>query len=208
MRVATTKMSGSISSGTLTVGPTEVNFKLNFVGVPVTMDMVGTTLKLTAGTSTKPTASAGGTPGHLAAEHLDSTLMSFATTTAGELCGNTTAKSLADTTVPSALLSGFGSKCDANYTTANTLLDVYISGCHNLFGGQLVTANTQPDGARVAGDVYLFTANASHQVVSCTKNGNPDTLTDCEANATYSTWAKLVDPQTASTPSTDRVIAK
>jgi len=167
--------------------------------VPVTMDMVNSKLKATTGTVTTPTASSGGTPGHLVAEHLDSALTSFSVMGsggAGELCGQTTAQSLANTAVPSVLQSGFG-KCDANYTTANSLLDVYISGCHNLLGGQLVTA-TQPDTSR-DGATYHFTANASKVVTSCTRNGSADTLSDCLANATYTTLGNFT---------TVRVIAK
>ena len=196
-RTAKTQMTpASLTGGVLAAGPTEVNFKLNFAGVAVTMDLVGSRIKATVGTVNKPTTSTAGTPGHLASENLDSTLTSFSVMTAGELCGNTTAQSLANTTVPSVLQSGFG-KCDANYSTANSLLDVYISGCHNLLGGQLVTA-TQPDTSR-DGATYHFTANSSHVVTSCTRNGASASLSTCLANATYTTLVKFT---------TDRVIMK
>ncbi len=195
-RVAITQMPASFTSGALAAGPTEVTYKLNFAGVAVSMDLVGSKIKATVGSSNKPTTSSGGTPGHLASENLDPNLTSFSTMSAGELCGKTTAQSLANTHVPSVLTSGFG-KCDANYTTANSLLDLYISGCHNVLAGQLVTA-TQPDGSR-DGATYRFTADASHTVTSCTRNGAADTLSDCLTNATYSTWVNFT---------TDRVIAK
>jgi cysteine-rich repeat protein len=195
-RTAKTQMPGSITGGVLTTTPTEVNYKLNFAGVAVTMDMVNSKIKATSGATGKPTTSSGGTPGHLAGEHLDPTLMSFSTMAAGELCGQTTTQSLANTQVPSVLQSGFG-KCDANYTTANSLLDVYINGCHNLLGGQLVTA-AQPDTSR-DGATYHFNLDSSHHVTSCTRNGSADTLSDCLNNATYTTLVTFT---------TDRVIAK
>lgn len=198
-RVPITQMPGALAGGVLTTTPTEVNYKLNFAGVSVVMDMVNSKIKATTATVSAPTASAGGTPGHLAAEHLDSTLTSFSAMgvgIAGELCGNTTAQSLANTQVPSVLQSGLG-KCDANYTTANSLLDVYINGCHNLFAGQLVTA-TQPDTSR-DGATYTFQLNASHQVTGCKRNGTTSTLSTCLMNATYTTLANFT---------TARVIAK
>lgn len=198
-RTANTKVPSSITASVLNGGPSEISVTVNFTGVVVVMDMFGTVFRATVGASTKPTSSTGMTPGHLAAEHLDPNLTSFATMTAGEMCGNTTAKSLADVLAPSALVGcGFG-HCTQCYTTSNTLLDVYISGCDVTLVGQQVAA-TQPDTARTPGDVYHFTADpTTHKVTSCTKNGMADTLTDCVAKAGYTSLFRFT---------TDRVIAK
>ncbi len=193
-RTAKTQMPATIASSVLNAGPKEIVVTVNFVGVIVTMDMFASRLKAMVGASSTPTVSTSGmSPGHTAAEHLDPTLTSFATTSAGELCGNTTAQSLANVQVPSVLV---GSACNQNYSTANTLLDVYISGCTALFIAEVKA--TQPDVSR-DGATYHFTANASHVVTSCTRNGVADTLSDCLTNAGYTSLFKLTS---------DRVIAK
>jgi cysteine-rich repeat protein len=192
-RNATTKMPATLAGNVLNAGPQEISFTVNFVGVAVTMDEFGAKLKgTTAGVST-PTASSGSTPGHRAAEHLDGTLTSFGSMTGGELCGNTTAQSLANVIVPSVLV---GSICNQNYSTANTLLDVYISGCTAFIISEVRA--TQPDTSR-DGAVYKFTANAQHAVTSCTRNNVAATLSTCLANAGYTSLFTLT---------TDRVIAK
>jgi hypothetical protein len=191
-------MPASIAAKVLNAGPAEISVTVSFAGVEVTMDLFGTTLRSTVGATSTPLESGSGAPpGHLASEHLDPTLVSYQTTSTGELCGNVTAKSLADVAVPSALVGCGLASCSQCYTTNNSLLDVYISGCGTIIGTQ-VTA-TQPDTARTAGDVYKFTANATHNVVSCTKNGVADTLADCYANAGYTSRFTLT---------TDRVIAR
>jgi cysteine-rich repeat protein len=192
-RTATTQMPASFAGGVLNAGPKEVSITVSFVGVAVTMDMFNTKIKMTVGASSAPTASSGMSPGHLASEHLDPALTSYASATAGELCGNTTAQSLANVQVPSVLV---GSVCNQNYSTTNTLLDVYISGCTALFIPEVRV--TQPDVSR-DGATYIFTANNQHFVTSCTRNGAAATLATCLANAGYTS----LFPYT-----TDRVIPK
>jgi hypothetical protein len=156
--------------------------------------MFATKVRATLGAATKPTASANlMTPGHLASEHLDPALTAVASMTAGELCGNTTAQSLANVLVPSVLV---GNVCNQHYTTSNTLLDVYISGCTAVILPEVKV--TQPDVSR-DGATYAFTANAAHSVTGCTRNGAAATLATCLMNAGYTSLFKFT---------TDRVIAK
>jgi len=184
---------------------------------------------------TPTASTTGTAPGHLAAEHLSPTLTSFAsmasaggsttgcstdvssacrcflvangagkpaTCPSGELCGITTARSLFNVLTPSALA---GAPCSSFYTTSNTLLDVFISGCKYLSTFTEV-AVTQPDTAidnngNPTTDKYVFTPGANHMVANgtCTKNGAPDTLDDCLDHAGYSSLFQFTG---------DRVIAK
>jgi hypothetical protein len=164
------------------------------------MDMLNVKFKATVGASTTPLATTGTTPRHHASEHLDPALQSFATMTAGEMCGDTTAQSLANILVPSVLVGP--NICSQNYTSSNTMLDVYISGCTYLGFIAIVNSQTQPDGTRDGNNnsLYKFFANAQHFVTSCTRGGQPANLTtDCLPNATYSSFYKFT---------TDRVIFK
>jgi cysteine-rich repeat protein len=192
-RTAKTQMAASLAGGVLNAGPAEIVVTVNFVGVSVTMDMFGTKITARSGASSTPTASSGMSPGHLAGEHLDPALTSYASATGGEVCGNTTAASLAAVQVPSILV---GSTCNNVYKTSNTLLDVYISGCTALFIPEV--KKTQPDTSR-DGATYVFTPDSNHHVVSCTRNGVADTLSDCLAKAAFTSLFKMTS---------DRVIMK
>lgn len=174
------------------------------------LDLANVTLTLPSpATATKPTASTGAPPGHLASENLDGTLVSFPTAAgtnaapSGIICGDTTALSLAQTAVPPQLQMN----CKEGYTATSTMLDVFIGGCTNAFctGGTIIT-KTQPDQVNPdapavgAGPPYTFQENTSHQVVSCQdKSGTTVSLPACEAAAAYSTYMKIA---------VDRVILK
>lgn len=236
-RVALKQLAGTISARNLTTSPGEILVTVSFVGVAVTMDIFHATLASVLNASDTPTASTTGmAPGHLASEHLVPTLTSFASMAAGgttsgcsssisstcrcfvvtggagkpatcptgELCGITKARSLYNVLVPSALT---GMACGNLYSTANTLLDVYISGCK---GGGFSTlpqiAITQPDSAidnsgNPTSDVYVFKPGVNHMVANgtCTKNGVADVLDDCLDHAGYSSLIQFA---------ADRVIAK
>lgn len=207
-RVPTATIPATIVAKTLNAGPADMTFTVNFVGVDVVLDMFRATMQGQTQTSTTPTASTGGTPGHLAAENLDPGLVSFSaigtqvvdpndstiTHPTGLLCGATTAGSLADTNVPAAVIS----YCPS-YTISHSLLDLYIGGCTYAFIIPVIRA-TQPDTSRSGTDTYRFQRSSqTNRVVSCTKNGNAATLEDCYANAGYTTYYKFT---------TDRVIGK
>ena len=192
-----TLVPASIAAKVLNAGPAEITLSISIAGAAAMLDMFNSKLRANIGATSSPLASAGGTPGHLAAEHLDATLVSFGSMSAGELCGNTTAASLATVPAPMALVGCGFTNCNECFTANNSLLDILVSGCGTLVGTQIKV--TQPDTARVATDVYTFSVNGAHQVTACKKNGAAGVLSDCLANAAYTSFFKFT---------TDRVIAK
>lgn len=198
MRNPTTTLGATIVSKNLNAGPADIAITINLAGQAATLNMLRAKLHGSIGAATTPLASTGATPGHLASEHLDPALKSFQVVTGGELCGNVTAESLDAVPAPSALVGCSFTTCSQCYTTSNTLLDILVSGCGTLFGTQINA--TQPDTARTAGDTYTFSVDASSkQVTGCKKNGTTANLSDCLANAAYSSFFQFA---------TDRVIAK
>ncbi|HRI67127.1 MAG TPA: DUF4215 domain-containing protein [Polyangium sp.] len=196
------KLAGYISAGTLHAGPGKLTLGINFAGIPATFKMSDARILASIGMASTPLASTGTTPGHLASENLDPALTSFATqgqpdeTNAGRLCGNVGATSLDQIPVPAILTMGMQS-CDQGYTTANTLLDVFVSGC-TVFGAFSVIAATQPDQADStapvagAGAPYTFTTNAGKEVTGCRdKNNQMVDLNTCKTAAAYSSFFKF-----------------
>jgi cysteine-rich repeat protein len=200
MRNPTTTLAANIANTTLNAGPGDISITISLAGVPATLNMLRAKLRGAVGPTSKPLVSTGSTPGHLASEHLDSALVSFATVGNGKLCGDVTAQSLKNVPIPSALTGcGFLAPCSQCYTTANSLLDVLISGCNSPLGLQ-IAANSQPDSGRIPTDVYRFAANASTKIVTtCTKNNVAATLSQCLSDATYSSYFTFT---------TNRMIAK
>ena len=125
-----------------------------------------------------------------------------ATCPSGELCGVTTARSLYNVAMPSALT---GISCGNVFSTANRMIDVFIAGCKG--AGIIPEVNvTQPDvgldsAGNITTDKYVFTPGANKKVElgTCTKNGVADTLADCLDHAGYSSLFQFTS---------DRVIAK
>jgi hypothetical protein len=161
-------------------------------------------LRANIGSATKPGISTNAsTPGHLVSENLDPALVSFASTSSGELCGNLSAASLATVPVPAALLTGFGA-CSQGYTASNHLLDVLVHGCNGAFGIAEVNP-TQPDqvdpAAPVAGQGAPYTlVTTGTTVTSCKdKTGATVSLPACLTAAAYSSDFNFTS---------DRVIAK
>ena len=177
-------------------------------GSPRPWHMSSLRLDSDSGASSPPTlAAVAAPPGHVAAEHLDPALTSYASSGAsvsGELCGNVSASSLAAIPVPAALLSGGAGACTEGYTVNHSLLDAMVGGCHVLGGFIVAISPTQPDvnDASVppagAGPPYVL-VETSHAVTSCKdKTGAVVNLTACLNGAAYSSFFKF---------STDRVIA-
>ncbi len=194
----------SITNGSLSVGPGNFAFSLNFGGTPLDARLSNTRVKAQIGASSTPTVSAGSSPGHLASENLDPTLKSFTTTTGGQLCGNISAASLAAVPVPPQLQSGGSANCSQGYTAANSLLDVFASGCRVLFITAL--AATQPDQADPtvpaagAGAPYQLVVGAGKKVTGCKdRTGASVDLGTCLTSAAYSAGFKFTS---------ERVIAR
>ena len=205
------ELSGNIDSNkVLTAGPG--SFALNTVlSTPVTMSISSATLTAPVGPSSTPMSHVNGTDrGHLAVEHLDPALQSFATTgvsSLGSFCGNVSAHSLAQAPIPAPLVGGTGATpCTAGYSNTNSLLDVIVGGCK--WAVVTITVASQPDQsdpgvpAAGAGGPYTLSASvpSSHVVDTCKDMSNATVdLATCLNAAAYSFFFKF---------STDRVIAK
>jgi hypothetical protein len=158
----------------------------------------------TIGASSTPLASTGNTPGHLAAEHLDPNLQSFASlgtkssAGAAKLCGNVSGTSLAAVPMPSSLAGGFLGCQGYSASNNNSMLDLLVAGCSVFLVGQAI-APTQPDTddpavAPVgAGPPYKLTANSTtKKVTQCRdKNNALVNLQACLADAAYSVFLKF-----------------
>jgi len=198
MRNPTTTLAASIAAKVLNAGPANITITISLGGVPATLNMLRAKMRGNIGATSKPLASSGGTPGHLASENLDPNLVSFAAVSAGELCGDVTAASLAGVPAPSALVGCSILNCSKCYTASNSLLDILVGGC-TVFGIQQIKPS-QPDTARVTTDVFVFSTSSTTKAVNgCTKNGQAAMLSACLNDAAYSSFFKF---------STDRVIMK
>ncbi|MDI1443583.1 DUF4215 domain-containing protein [Polyangium sp. 6x1] len=206
------KLTGFISAKTLTAGPGKLSIGINFAGTPASLKLSSARLTMSVGDASTPLVSGGTTPGHLASEHLDPALQTFASTGqpddsgAGRLCGNVSAASLDQVPVPADLAAGGTIACDQGYTTQNSLLDVMVSGC-TVFGFVNVISAIQPDEADPnapvagAGGPYSLTTNAMTKAVNACRDKNNQTvdLNTCLNAAAYSSFFKFA---------TGRVIAK
>ncbi len=173
------------------------------------LHLSGARLRATVGAAdSAPTTSSGGTtPGHLAGEHLDPALTSFATMSNGGMCGNISAASLALVPVPSFLLPGGTGACIEGYSASSSMLDVLVGGCTRTIAVTVALINpTQPDQVDPgvppagAGGPYTLLADALHQVNACDDHdGAMVPLATCLAAAAYSSYFIFA---------TDRVIAK
>ncbi len=210
-RVPTTTMSASFAGKTLTAGPSNISLTLSLGGAPATLRMVGTRVSVVTNTVNAPKTSSGATPGHLAAEHLDSTLMSFATlgsqqmaNNTGKLCGNITALSLSKVAIPAALVGSGLFNCSQKFKATNTLLDALVNGC-TVFTPQITP--TQPDANKDdptlppagRGPPYTLTVTGNSVTGCKDKSNTAVTLADCLADAVYSSYFKFTS---------DRVIIK
>ena len=153
--------------------------------------MSSVAVRATVGSSSAPLESTNGfPPGHLPSEHVDPQVVSFATLSNGQMKGNISAASLA--AIPFTL----NTSTDQGYTSANSLLDVLVSGATTLSGFVTLVRQTQPDQvdpsmpAAGAGPPYTFMANpTTHVVTSChDKNGNSVSLSTALNAAAYSSY--------------------
>ncbi|NVB83077.1 MAG: DUF4215 domain-containing protein [Kofleriaceae bacterium] len=192
-RVPTTQTTASITSKNLSAGPSDIAITISLAGSPATLNMLAAKLKGNIGGVSTPVTSGGGTPGHLASEHLNPTLQSFEVMTGGQLCGNVTAGSLAAVPIPMALLQN----C-SQYTAANSLLDVIVGGC-SVFIITVIRA-TQPDKTRSGTGSFTFQTDAQRRVSGCRNQMSQAVpLNTCLSDAAYSSSFRFT---------TDRVIAK
>lgn len=186
------QVTASIASSVLTAGPGTINIPNFFGTTPPIWPFFNSTLSVPIGAASAPAeSSSGNPPGHLAAEHLDPNLQSFASMGSasgeGKLCGAISATTLAETPAPASLVSGGSTPCAEGYTSSNSMLDVLVSGCTVLFK---VINPSQPDTVLSGSSVCPLTVGANHVV-----NASPA----CLAQDGYSAYVQFT---------TDRVIVK
>jgi cysteine-rich repeat protein len=222
-RNALSTMTGTYTNKTLTAGPANLALKVNLSGSPAALQLWNAMIQVAVGSSSTPLTSTGGPPGHLASEHVVSTLTSFESggvgstgQPAGELCGNITAQSLSKVATPAILAVGGTIPCDANYgTTTNSLLDVLVGGCKSTAAGNVISpsapdavlaTNTfmvQGGGGGSTPPYILSASNSTTHVVDTCKDSSstPKTmvLSTCLSGLGYSSAFKF---------QTDRVIIK
>jgi hypothetical protein len=202
----------AITATILTAGPGTVFMPGAILGGSGELKMSGTRLLITTGASSTLLTSTGDPPGHLASENLDPALTSYATcgvpnaTGSGKLCGNTAARSLAQTPIPNTFTGCALFNCTQCYTAANSMLDLIVGGCTISIVGQQIRA-TQPDTSDPAlpqagaGPPYRFAVSpTTKEVTTCRDRNNAVVdLAICLDSAAYSTFLRLA---------TNRVIPK
>jgi len=206
-RNPTAQLTGNIAAKVVNAGPGNLKLTLTLSGTLTPLNLSNVRVRGTLGATSIPKTSTGATPGHLASEHLDPALTSFATSTNGQLCGNVSAYSLSKVPVPAAILPGGGVACTENYASTNSLLDVLVGGCR-IFGFITAVSKTQPDTSDPtapiagAGPKYVLSASSTTTKVVDTckdKSGATVTFATCLNSAAYSSYFKFTS---------DRVIVK
>lgn len=179
-------MAASLAGGQLSAaGNLAVSMALG--GPPADLSLSGAKVKATVGAASAP----GGIP---ASMKLDPALKTFESLTAGQLCGNISAASLAAVPAPEQLTTG-STACSQGYTTANSMLDVFVGGCRVFIVTAL--AATQPDKADPtapvagAGAPYKLTTSGN-KVSGCKDKNNASVPLDvCLKSAAFSSAFKF-----------------
>jgi cysteine-rich repeat protein len=189
-------LTGNITTRLLTTQPSNLDLPFQSGTTLAAMRASNARLSVVTGASIAPLLSGGAPPGHLASEHLDPTLVSFATAGDGRLCGNLSAKSLSQVPIPAPLLAGGLLSCMEGYGPSNSLLDMIVGGCTVVFVRQ--TRATQPDTEDPmappagAGPGYTLIRNSERQVSGCIDaSGAAVDLETCLNDAAYSAFVKF-----------------
>lgn len=214
MRRARAQLAGSFSAGTLDATGS-MNLIVSVGGGLANLAISSAKIRMKVGTATTPATAAGAAPpGHLASEHLLSSIKSFSTAgntfsaPSAQMCGNVSATSLNNTPVPLGLLPGGENACNENYAASNRLLDVLVNGCKRGSGILTITVMkpTQPDQVDPAmpaagqGAPYALSVDGSKRVTACKDKSNAVVpLQTCLDAAAYSSSFKYA---------TDRVIIR
>ncbi len=202
------KLTGSILGNVFNAGPGSMSLAVDFFPSSTTvLRLSSVKLQAIVGPSFAPSVAAGALPpGHLVSEHLDPVLQSFSglgqpnINLQGQLCGHASTKALSTTAAPTELLPNGVFPCLEGYSPASSLLDVFVSGCTIVFGGQPLPVMTpvQPDKADPAAPVagagapYTLTANAQRIVTGCVdKNNAAVPLAACLDAAAYSAYFRF-----------------
>ncbi|MDB4933494.1 MAG: Multiple EGF-like-domain protein 3 precursor [Labilithrix sp.] len=212
-RTARAKLTGTYAGGALDATG-HLNLITSVGGSLASLAVSGAKITIPIGAANVPTtAAAAAPPGHVASEHLVSTLQSFSSAggtagaPTGQMCGNIAATSLDQTAAPLSFLPGGANPCFEKYTTANRLIDIIVSGCKVTALKITAIKPTQPDQADPdvtpagAGAPYALSADpTTKRVTGCKdKNGAVVPLQACLNAAAYSMSFKYA---------TDRVIIR
>lgn len=213
-RNARATLTGTYANGVLNATG-HLNLITSIGGALASLAVSSAKITMPIGGATTPLTSANGSPpGHLAAEHLSSTIQSYERTggtdlknPTGQMCGNIAASSLENTVPPANLLPGGDNACNEKYSTANRLIDIIVKGCHVSALNVTAIKPTQPDQvdpdappAGAGGPYTLATDPTTKRVTTCRdKNNTVVTLQTCLNAAAYSMSFKFA---------TDRVIIK
>ncbi len=203
----------SITNSALVAGPGAAVLPQVFMAGGPLLRLALARLSISVGPTSTPLVSASGDPpGHLVSENLDPSLTCYATcgspnaTASGHLCGNMTARSLAQTPIVQGLVGCGLFTCTQCYTAANTMLDVIVGGCAiSMLGNQILA--THPDASDPAAPIagagapyQLVWSTTTKSVVGCRDRNNQTVdLNTCLDSAAYSSFFRLA---------TNRVIPK
>lgn len=189
--VPTARLDATILDGAFTAGPGDVALSLNLGGGSAKLALSSVIVRAGVGTSRAPREHLTLPRGHREEEHLDPMLTSFWQLSAGRLCGNVSAISLATLPVPETLREGGAHECWEGYNASNSMLDVIVSGCSIFFVHPI--AATQPDqsdpAAEQVGDgaPYRFITASDHTIAGCRdRSGNTVSLRRCLRAAAFS----------------------
>jgi len=196
---------GSISNRVLNADFGRLNFEHSPLSANAGLTLFSTVLTASNGTASMPRQSANNfPPGHSPGEGISPALVSFEIMTQGQLKGNISALSLANTPVPAPLASGGATACTQGYSGTNSYLDLIVGGCTALGGFITAIFASQPDrfdtNAPVAGagPPYTFTRAGTRVTGAHDHLGAAVSLQTALAASGYSAYFKFT---------TDRVIA-
>lgn len=191
------QLSASIAASVLNAGPGYFTFSTNQLFSGGVFAMSSSSLRVTTLNPTAPLQSTNSfPPGHVLSENVPGALVTFSMMTNGQLKGNVSAESLANTPIPVEL---FTNQSPATYNASNSMLDVLIGGMKGVAGFVTLVIATQPDKVDAnmppagSGGPYTFSADpTTHQVTTCKDSGGATVALDAGLKAAaYSAYFKF-----------------
>jgi hypothetical protein len=195
---STNQLTASFSAKTLNSGPVLLDLTTTLAGQPANLSMSSAKIRAVSGSSSTPLKSTNGyPPGHLPNENLADSMTSFQSMSSGQLAGNISTRSLANTPIPPSFAGTGFTNCSRGYSISNSVLDLLVGGC-TILGAPQVSASQPDQSVAGNGDVYVFTTDSTTKAVNgCTRNGTAASLDGCLDGAAYSSYFQFT---------TDRVI--
>jgi len=189
---------GSISNRVLNANLGRLTFEPSPLspGADAALSLFSTVLTASNGPASMPLQSTNNfPPGHSPGEGISPALVSFGTMTQGQLKGNISALSLANTPVPAAMAAGGATACTQNYGVTNSYLDLIVGGCTVFIVTAIIAS--QPDrfdtNAPVAGagPPYTFTRTGTRVTGAHDHLGATVSLQTALAASGYSAYFKF-----------------